>query len=366
MNDNRVICLVTNDISQDQRMIRICETLQSHGYKVTLVGRKLQDSKALPFFPFITVRLWVPFRQGFLFYLTYNLRLFLFLLFKRVDVINAVDYDTLLPATLVGILRGKKVVLDAHEWFEEVPELIDRPAVRHAWERIAYAGIPMTHGRYTVSAPIAEALSKKYRVDFEVIHNYPLMQNQEQSHDRKRRIVYVGVLNVGRGLEQMIDAMRHIDAELWLVGKGDIETALKQQVEDLQLQSKVQFTGFLDREGVLQVLSGSYLGINLLEDTALSYRYSLANKFFDYVQYGLPQITMDFPTYASFNHQHEVAILIKDLQSETLSSAVNDLLNDKEKWQSLHHSTQLARKVWSWEIEVPRLVSLYNKLLAPD
>ncbi len=366
MSGRRVICLVTNDISQDQRMIRICDTLQTHGYKVTLVGRKKPDSKALPSFVFATVRLWVPFHQGFLFYLSYNLQLFFYLLFRRMDVINAVDYDTLLPAVLVGRLRGKQVVLDAHEWFEEVPELIGRPTVRHIWERIAHGCLPMTDGRYTVSAPIAEALSNKYGVDFEVIHNYPLMQNQEQFANRKRRIVYVGVLNVGRGLEQMIDAMHDIEAELWLVGRGDIEDMLKQQVEDQKLENKVRFTGFLDRQGVLNVLRESYLGINLLEDQSLSYRYSLANKFFDYVQLGIPQVTMDFPTYATFNHEHEVAILVKDLQAETLGRTLNNLLNDSGKWLRLHQSAQLARKAWSWETEVPRLVSIYNKLLPPD
>lgn len=366
MSGSRIICLVTNDLSQDQRMIRICDTLQTQGYNVTLVGRKLPDSNALPSLLFTTVRLWVPFRKGSLFYLTYNIHLFFYLLFKRVDVINAVDYDTLLPATLAGRLRGKKVVLDAHEWFEEVPELIDRPAVKHIWERIATVCIPMTHGRYTVSGPIAEALSKKYRVNFEVVHNYPLMQNQEQTADRKRRIVYVGVLNVGRGLEQMIEAMHNIDAELWLVGKGDIEEDLKQRVEDQKLKDKVHFTGFLDRKGVVNVLQTSYIGINLLEDSSLSYRYSLANKFFDYVQLGLPQVTMDFPTYATCNQQHKVAILVKDLEAETLARTVNDLLHDKEKWLRLHQTAQLAGKVWSWESEMPRLMSIYNTLLSPD
>ncbi len=366
MSDRRVICLVTNDLSQDQRMIRICTTLQSHGYIVELVGRRLSDSKALQSFPFSTVRLGVPFRKGVLFYITYNIRLFFYLLFKGVDMINAVDYDTLLPAILVGRLRGKKVVLDAHEWFEEVPELSDRPMVKQIWKRIAQFCIPMTNGRYTVSAPIAMQLSRMYGADFEVIYNYPLRKVNEQNSNRERRIVYVGVLNKGRGLEQMVEAMVDIDAELWLVGKGDVETTLKGKVKGLGLEGKVRFTGFLNREEVVNVLITSYVGINLLQDDSLSYRYSLANKFFDYVQQGLPQVTMDFPTYATFNEKYEVAILLSNLKVESMVLTINDLLNNKEKWQSLHEATQEARHEWVWESEVPRLVSFYNKLLPSD
>ncbi|MCC6724648.1 MAG: glycosyltransferase, partial [Saprospiraceae bacterium] len=40
----RIICTVSNDLSYDQRMIRICSTLANAGYEVTLLGRKLPDS----------------------------------------------------------------------------------------------------------------------------------------------------------------------------------------------------------------------------------------------------------------------------------------------------------------------------------
>ena len=76
-----VIFTVTNDLSYDARMHRICGTLTANGYGVTLVGRALPYSTPLKDRPFGQKRLHCFFQKGFPFYAEYNLRLFFFLLF---------------------------------------------------------------------------------------------------------------------------------------------------------------------------------------------------------------------------------------------------------------------------------------------
>jgi hypothetical protein len=75
----RIICTVTNDLSHDQRMIRICTSLQQAGYDVCLVGRSLPDSPPLRTRPFRQHRLRCWFHRGKLFYLEYQLRLWYYL-----------------------------------------------------------------------------------------------------------------------------------------------------------------------------------------------------------------------------------------------------------------------------------------------
>src|SRR5690242_13208129 len=43
----KIVLTVTNDLNYDQRMIRICSSLASHGYQVLLVGRKMHASPPL-------------------------------------------------------------------------------------------------------------------------------------------------------------------------------------------------------------------------------------------------------------------------------------------------------------------------------
>ena len=47
MSVKRIIVSVTNDLSYDQRVDKVCQSLHDAGYDVLLVGRKLQDSLPL-------------------------------------------------------------------------------------------------------------------------------------------------------------------------------------------------------------------------------------------------------------------------------------------------------------------------------
>ena len=103
----RIICTVSNDLTYDQRMIRICSTLAAAGYEVLLVGRELPGSRQLVAQPFSQKRMQLCFKKGKFFYLELNLRLLIGLLFSKFDIVYAVDLDTLLPSRLIAELRRK-------------------------------------------------------------------------------------------------------------------------------------------------------------------------------------------------------------------------------------------------------------------
>jgi hypothetical protein len=96
----KIVFTVTNDLNYDQRMIRICTSLTHAGYDCLLVGYTLSDSKALNKQDFRQKRINCIFKKGKPFYLEYNLRLFFFLLFSKMDGICAIDLDTILPCYL--------------------------------------------------------------------------------------------------------------------------------------------------------------------------------------------------------------------------------------------------------------------------
>ena len=102
-----IICTVSNDLSYDQRMQRICRSLSGAGYDVTLVGRQKPASPALRPETYRQVRLPCRHGKGKLFYLEYNWLLLKFLLAEPFDIVCAVELDTLLPAFLAGRHRGK-------------------------------------------------------------------------------------------------------------------------------------------------------------------------------------------------------------------------------------------------------------------
>jgi glycosyltransferase involved in cell wall biosynthesis len=346
-------------------MIRICTTLAQARYEVLLVGR--ERKKALPVQQqlFNQKRLPCFAQKGKWFYIEYNIRLFFYLLFQKVDVLYAVDLDTILPCFWVAKWRKKVIVYDAHEYFTETPELVNRKLVQSIWKWIERSTVPKIHYCITVGDGLAQLFQQQYQTHFVVLRNMPF--RGAQVHVAKHTpplLLYQGALNEGRGLEQMIAAMPYLpQTQLWLAGEGDLSAQLRAQVADLQLQTQVKFLGYLTPDALKALTPKATIGLNLLENKGLSYYYSLANKAFDYVQAGVPCINMDFPEYRYLNEVYEVALLIPDLALSTIVDAVKKLLDHPVYYKILVENCHQAAQVWNWESEQVQLTSLFNLII---
>jgi glycosyltransferase involved in cell wall biosynthesis len=91
---------------------------------------------------------------------------------------------------------------------------------------------------------------------------------------------------------------------------------------------------------------------------------SLANKFFDYIQSGIPQLTMNFREYRKINDEFEVAILLDDLSAESIADSLNLLLENDELYSRLKENCEKARKIYNWQNEEKKLLNFYNHLKA--
>lgn len=356
-----VLCTVTNDLTYDQRMQRICATLAGKGYSVELVGRVLPHSIPLEERAFRQRRLKCRFNKGFLFYLEFNLRLFVFLLRARYDAVCSVDLDTLPAGWAASLLRGKKRVFDAHEYFTEVPEVTHRPFVKWVWRGVARVCLPFYRHAYTVGPALAAIFEQEYGIKFGVVRNMPL-QSAPAPHPTPgpKILLYQGALNAARGIEQCLAALQQLEGvELWLAGEGDLSAPLRQKAADLGVQDKVRFLGYVKPADLPALTARAWLGLNVLENKGLSYYYSLANKFFDYVQAGVPVLTMDFPEYRALNDQYEVALLLDHLTADAVAAAIRFLLNDDDEYRRLQQQTAAARQEWVWEKEAAALLKIW-------
>ncbi len=363
-----ILCTVTNDLTYDQRMQRICASLARNGYSVTLVGRALPHSIPLEEGIFRQQRLRCRFNKGILFYLEFNLRLCWHLLWARYDAVCSVDLDTLPAGWAATWLRRKKRVFDAHEYFTEVPEVTGRPVVKWVWNTVARVCLPAYRHAYTVGPALAEIFEKKYGIPFGVVRNMPALtrpenQTQNPAPGAPKILLYQGALNEARGIEQCLTAMQQLEGmELWLAGEGDLSGRLRQMAADLGVQHQVRFLGYVKPADLPALTAQAWLGLNVLENKGLSYYYSLANKFFDYVQAGVPVLTMDFPEYRALNAQHEVALLLDRLTPETMVSAVRYVSDHPEVYHRLKENTATARRDWNWEREERMLLQIWAKV----
>src|SRR5580700_3758250 len=123
-------------------MHRICNSLANAGYSVRLIGRRLPGSLALRQTKYEQKRLGCLVNKGPLFYAEFNLRLFFYLIFKKIDGLCAIDLDTILPVLLVSKIKRVPRVYDAHELFCEMKEVITRPSIYRRWKRIERFAVP--------------------------------------------------------------------------------------------------------------------------------------------------------------------------------------------------------------------------------
>jgi glycosyltransferase involved in cell wall biosynthesis len=368
---------VTTDLCFDQRMQRICGSLAAAGYRVQLVGWQRPASPPLTPQPYAQHRLRGWFQKGKLFYLEYNIRLFCYLLGQRAAAWCAADLDTALPVWLRARLSGQPFVYDAHELFTEVPEVVARPAVQRVWRWVEGFIVPRAQLAYTVGPALARVFAQRYGRPFAVVRNVSRLRDDDilppapsalpgTTVPTGGYILYQGALNVGRGLENLLDAMPQVAGRLVICGEGDLSEALRQRAQNLGLlaSGKVEFRGFVLPEALREVTRHAAVGVMLLENIGLSYYYSLANKFFDYVHAGIPQVLIDFPEYRALNDEFDVAELVTDLAPATLATALNRLLRDEPtRYLRLATNCRRAAPQLSWQHEERVLLGLWQELV---
>ncbi len=352
----RIIISVTSDLSTDQRVQKVARACCESGLDVLLIGRKLPTSQT-PDLPCRYKRLRLLFNRSFFFYAEYNLRLFLKLLFIRADIFLANDTDTLTANFLAGKIRRKKLVFDAHELFPEVPELTKRNGVKRFWTRLEDLFFPKLKYAYTVSPSIANYYRKKYGVNMQVVRNIPELNEHLRPLEKfeKKTIIYQGALNMGRGLEWIIRAMPEIkDAELLIIGDGDIREQLIELTKELKVEHKVKFAGKLAPEELKEITPRAHLGLCLLEENGLSYYYSLPNRIFDYIHAGIPVLATNFPEIRAIVQKHNTGILINRYDPQFLSDTVNKILRSGF---NTFHFAELSKSL-NWENEKKILMEI--------
>jgi len=359
----RLVFTVTNDLNYDQRMIRICTSLSEAGYHVTLIGRRQRQSPPLQTKTFFQKRLKCFFEKGKSFYLEYNLRLFSFLLFKKADLLCAIDLDTIVPCLFISKLKGIKRVYDAHELFCEMKEIARRPRVYKMWKRVERFTVPKFKFGYTVNQIISDEFKKMYGNNYSVIRNMPVLREMSIPEKKEKYIFYQGAVNEGRSFETLIPAFKEIDVPLLIAGDGNFMEQAKTLVKENRLNDKVTFLGKLAPAELYDYTIHAWIGLTLFDKDGLSNYYSLANRFFDYLHGGVPQLCVEYPAYIELNKMYHIAVLVKDLDSHNIAKHLNLLLNDSSLYYELQKNCMKARQELNWQHEEIKLIGFYKTVL---
>ena len=387
--EKHAIVSVTNDLTTDQRVDRTCLTLVKAGYKVLLAGRIRPDSKTLAPRNYQVQRLRLLFEKGPLFYAEFNIRLFFFLLSHPSDLLVSNDTDTL-PATFLAhklllfsyslnklLFNQKKSVQplllhDCHEYFIGVPELTGRMTVTAIWKWMENRIFPKLQHVIAVNQSVAELYIQKYGIKIQIIRNVPFRKkgtyiNSKHGfdiRDGQKIIIYQGAVNIDRGVEEAILAMQYLktDALLIIAGTGDIFSRLQNFISALGVKDKVMLTGQIPFQELHAITIKADLGLSIEKDVCINYRYSLPNKFLDYIQARVPVLVSPFPEMKAIVDLYHIGTYIESHDPEKLAAQIDRILNDQGGLAVYKKNLEVAATVLCWENEEETLLQLIDDM----
>jgi glycosyltransferase involved in cell wall biosynthesis len=179
----------------------------------------------------------------------------------------------------------------------------------------------------------------------------------------ERLVVYIGILQKGRGLEELIKAWAGLPADwhLAFIGQGALEGSLR----DLALSAGLENVYFLPPVKAWQLpefIRGASLGVVLIEDVDLSKHYSLPNKLLEYIAAGVPVLASDLPEIRRLVDEYQVGVFTDPRDSGRIRESLRKLLGDVEKLDTLRQNTVKAGKNLTWRKEAGLLISEYSKI----
>lgn len=365
----KIIVSVISDLVTDQRVQKECRTLHKMGFEVLLIGRKSKRTFLLNDLPFKTIRFHNLFRKGPFMYLFFNVQLLFYLLFKKADVLWSNDLDTLLPNSIVSKLKNYQLVYDSREYFTES---VIKKTSKKIWEILERTFFPQLKNVITVNNSIKEVYEKQYKVPVTVIRNVPYQLTKTLSDAKpllpaiKKILVMQGNgLNENRGAEEAILTMQYLPEEfmLYFIGGGTILNNLKLMTHGLKLNNKITFIDLLPYEEMMGYTRQCFLGL-IFEKIYVSdeHRFSLPNKFFDYIHAGIPVLSSKAVEIKLIIEEYQLGTFIESFDPKEIAKTVVAISANKEIYNQWKQNTIAAAREFNWENEEKILIHFMNNL----
>ncbi|EKP94113.1 glycosyltransferase [Thermaerobacter subterraneus DSM 13965] len=370
-----VVILRSNPVAPDPRVERVARTLARGGFKVTVVGWDREGAfPELEGTPFgILVRLRTPGRYGggtrnLPALLRWQLHLVYWLLFHRryYSMIHACDFDTLVPALLVKLLLGKRVVYDIFDWCADtvrgLPGFLRRCLARVDRWLLGWADAVILADDNRLPQ-----LGKARPRRLEIVYNSPDWDPKDVIRGlppwRGLRLAYIGLLQADRGLLELLEVMRrHPEWELDLGGFGAEEYLIRKAAAALP---NVRFRGRVPHHRCMEVYVRADVLLATYDPSVPNYRYSSPNKLFEAMRLGKPIVVAEGTGIDRRVKAWELGYVVPYGDTDSLETALQDAAGwtGEERRAFAVRARRIYDEHFSWRIMSQRLLGLYDDML---
>ena len=381
-----VIMAVNSDIRHDARVQKEALALVRAGYKVTVFsltmpGPREQTHLGIKLINPTTGHLArFPYRLSYLRAYWQTMRA---LLSERADVWHGHDLEMLPFVYAAARLKGGKLVYDAHELWSGYdwpgrggPMGPARQLVWKIWLKLEKWLAGRCQLVITVNRSCANEIATQLGIKTPlVLRNcadpvpelggpYGGLRSMLGLAGGEPLVVYAGLLQAGRGLENLIRAWVGLPAGVHLafVGRGPAESELKNLAAQAGL-SKVHFLAPVGAPELPEFIRGASLGAVLIEGNDLSKYYSLPNKLFEYLAAGVPVLASGLPEIRRLVEKYRVGVFADPRDPGNIRSVLAGLLSGQSgTLEQLRQNALQASQSLTWQEEVGLLIDEYSKL----
>jgi glycosyltransferase involved in cell wall biosynthesis len=301
----------------------------------------------------------------------------------RPRLVHANDWNTMWTGLAIKLGYGARLVYDSHELWP------DRNG-RWEWRPWLLAGEALfMHAAdevITSSPGYADTLARRYRVPRPlVVRNIPERSSRPDAAPASRarrvrvsantgsriagppsppRVVYIGGLMPGRGLEQMIDSLPLLpDVRLYAIGPGTgpYRMALLARARAARVEDRVVLRAPVAPGEVQGALAGAAAGLCLIQPICRSYELSLPNKLFEYAAAGVPVLASDAPVIAAVVRAHGLGQVVAADRPRAIATSLDRLLAP-EGWRLASERASAFAAGNDWPEEADTLARVYGRV----
>jgi glycosyltransferase involved in cell wall biosynthesis len=372
MIKNKICHLTSVHPAKDIRIYyKQCISLHKAGYDVALIAPHAQitESGTIPIIPIklpgnrFFKMMWVTFAMYFK------------ALRQSAKLYHFHDPELMFCGVLLR-LSGKKVVFDIHENVRlsivsktYLPKYLKSPLA------YVYYGIERFCLLFFNHLVLAEESYQKYypKQKSTIVLNMPIRTDVLEVEKAKNpiRIVYTGVVHPVRGLWEMLQLVKELNAKEYLVQfdlVGEIRPATEigkvaHFIKKHNLHDVVNVHGKVDYSKVSGFLGKAHIGLSLLHPIP-NYQESLPTKIFEYMQHGLAVITNDFPLYKKYVEAENTGVCVNISNGSMIQEKVEYLINNESVREEMAKNGIFATQHrHNWTNEEKKLLQLYASLL---
>lgn len=221
--------------------------------------------------------------------------------------------------------------------------------------------LPRANKVVTINEEVAKILKEHYSVDSEKIYILPVgvdiqkfQEVNKKNHNNGLKGAYVGSLAEYRGIETMFKALNYLDDEakinLVIAGTGNPNylSKLEDYVENLKIEKRVQWKGFVPHDKIPELLADCEIGISPLPGLE-SYKLSIPIKVLEYLAAGKAVVASDIRAHRKLITPGKNGVLFPPEDAEELAAALKKVIGDDEFRKSITNNAPNSVQEYSWE-----------------